>query len=538
MKKEIKPLLLFNSEDKEGVFSQWMQHQKSIASNGHTLITTFDIEYEFVSKALNGLFYNKHDCTILRSRFPKMVSDTGDIQNFSNINIYPYQKHKKTHAKALISISDYNEPHYFIALGSANITQGGFGGGNLEFIEAFSNFKIFKGLSPISKAIKEYLIETFLPVIADEVNGLPKRQIEKIAASLKKVKGKGDWPQIMGNQNNSLIAQMLNTNGQKISNDELHILSPYHGTTRNIFNDHFSKPRWIIGNKESILQVSNDKYDFHRLNDDRALHAKAYLIKRQVTYLLYYGSANCSENALCKTVDKNGGQLEILLSRKIAQSEYGRIIDQYMGEKAKFESYAEKTDFKEDEGDDSQLLCINIVTKKQARVITLITAKPNDKDTIEISADKTKWVRIKHALLNKKMNMKDKDMKAVAKIFDKENLKWIYQKISKDIFPVPINYEGELSYNIDVNSLEDEIICCLSKEPPKNKKKKKNKIVKAESINYSSLTYESALDKWFKQIRTIKELEPAKEIIEKLIEYCRDKKYKYEFLQWYFGNKK
>ena len=85
MEKIIKPFLLFDTKDKAGVFSQWMQYQKYNASAGHTLITTFNIDYEFVSKVLNGLFYNNHECTILRSGFQK-ITDTGDIEVLNDIN--------------------------------------------------------------------------------------------------------------------------------------------------------------------------------------------------------------------------------------------------------------------------------------------------------------------------------------------------------------------------------------------------------------------------------------------------------------------
>lgn len=548
IKNRREPLLLFDSvhpEEKEGEFSRWMRYQKNNACSGHTLITTFNINYEFVSKALNGLFFNKHECTILRSGFSG-IRDSTNIDVLNNINIYPYQKNKKTHAKAIISVSDDSEPQYFIAFGSANATYGGLGGNNLELIEAFSNFKRLKRLNPISKSIKEYLIETFLPVIADELEGLSKRKIKKIATSLKKVKAKGEWPKIIDNQKRAIASQMLKTKGRKNSSNDLHILSPYHGTTSNPFDGCFMKPKWIIGNGDEIIQKSETKYNFHRLKaDDRNLHAKAYLIK-QKTYKIYYGSANCSENALCKTVGKNGGQLEILLSREIKRSEYVGIIEQYLGEKAKL-LYAKGSDFKEDEIDDSQLFCINVVTREQARFITLITAKLNIKSAIEIAADRTNWVSVSPALLNKEISVDGKSMQKFAHLFEGENPKWVYQRIRKGIIPVPVNYEGALSYSMDVNSLEDEIIYCLSKQPRKSGKSKKQRIPPEDSIQYSSLTHESDLDIWFKKIKRINEirdknkrsnaLEDIEEYIKLLKEKYRTKeKYKYNFLEGYFSD--
>ena len=525
-------LLLFDTEFpklKTGLFSKWMEWQKNRRLSGHTLITTFNIDYEFVSKALNGLFYNRHECTILRSTFPQIPEQIA-LSPLKNINIYPFQINKKSHIKMLISINSKLE--YFIAFGSANITPGGIGGHNLEFIKVFSNLKNIWNRNCVSKIIskplKDYLTQILQACIKDEVESistLPGKNILKISKYLEKIKATGSWPKIIDNREEELLPQIFRGK-KKIK--EIYIISPYHGVRKNIFSKYFDKPAWLMDKNPEILKDAQNSFHYYSSKTSgRKLHAKAYLVKENNKNWIFFGSANCTVNALNKNANKNKGQLELLLYNTISLKEYESLLNKYKGDKVK-PALTYKNNIDVSGADDKQLLCVNInTTAKNKKIIFTMVGTKNKSDLIIIDPN-SKSFRVNKSIINRRVSL-DSLGKELRKLFENDKPSWVYQRINKKHMPVPVNYEGQISYNEDVSSLEDEIIYCFSDNTMKKRKKKKQK--KNGQHEKSSLTHESELDVWFKKIVRIIACNPSQESIELLkIHYKNDKQYKYDFL--------
>lgn len=554
MQELVPSVLLFDSvstTEKQGEFQRWMQYQKREKLSGHTVITTFNIDYYFVSQALSGLFFNKHECTILRSGFAR-VSEDGDDLTLSNINIYPYLKNKHTHVKILISVNEKCE--YFIAIGSANATYGGLGGNNLEFIEIFSNSRLFRKnrlIETINKPTKDYLT-AFLEHLKEEFDKaalLPKKNIDKIINRLKHKKIKcsqPEWPKIIDNRKENLFEQMFKG---KRNIDNFHIISPYHGVTDNILKGFVKKPKWILPYNCEILKGANNNYNFYSLtNTDKTLHAKAYLMELRDNHWLYYGSANCTNNALFNTVRDKNKQLEMLLYRKISAKTYHNLLSSYCGQPflpkitRHFDEYTEP--------ENHQLFCINILLDENKKIITFITADQRlpANTNIQISFDKTYIFTINSKKLNKQIAIDDIGKK-LCKFFEDNRPKFTFQKINRGYFPVPVNYEGNIAYSEDICGLEleDEIIGCFSRVKIKKKRGVGNQNDKDYEPVNDALTHESDLDRWFKKIKKIKEirdknersnaLEDIEEYIKSLKEkYRKKEKYKYKFLKSYFSD--
>lgn len=551
MQKHAHSVLLFDSvsvAERQGEFQRWMLHQKIENLSGHTIITTFDINYNFVSQALSGLFFNKHECTILRSGFARVPEDGNDL-TLSNINIYPYLKNRQTHVKILISVNERCE--YFIAIGSANATYGGLGGYNLEFIEIFSNSKLFKknkGIETVNLPTKDYLT-SLLEHLKAEFGGnvkLPVKNLNKIIDRLKKVKcSSSNWPKIIDNRKANLFEQMFKG---KRNIDNFYIMSPYHGVTDNVFKRFVKKTIWILPDNCRILKGAKKNYNFCSLaNTDKPLHAKAYLIKRKSNHWIYYGSANCTKNALFKTVKDKNRQLEMLLYRKISAKSY-QYFCSYCGEPFQPEITTHIEEYPEIEN--HQLFCINIFTGKNKNRIIFITANqklpPNA--SIKISFDKSHIFKLSSNKLNKQIAISAIG-KTLCKFFEEKRPKFIFQKTNRKYLPVPVNYEGTVTYSEDsfALDLEDEIICCFSGVKIKKKKGDRNQKSKEHELFDNTLTHESDLDIWFKKVKRIKEirdknrksdaLEDIQEYINLLIKnYRKTEKYKYKFLENFLGD--
>lgn len=531
MIKEFRRILLFDTIEKyrendlvrEGAYEKWMRHQKSMRVEGHTLITTYNINYQFVTKSMNGLFYPGHECTILRAVIPQTDAEE-ELEPVTNINIYPFRLNRRSHAKLLISINGNGE--YFIAIGSANITFGGLGGSNLEFLGVFSSLKDIRkqypGISYISKPMKKSL-SNYLDgnIIKKEVGNITtvKRNIQNISHWLQKSMATGLWPNIIDNTGQPLLDQIMAGKG-KI--DSVEIMSPYHGISINLFGKYCKRPPWIIGYDQKVTKNTSRNYEFYYVkSSDKSLHAKAFIITARGNHWLYYGSANCSRKALQRTTKQNAGQWELMLGSRLNNKDYKNFLKKYRNREPIKPDIAAKKEFMIEEPNPNLLLCINLDHFR--RKILLMTAK-RPTMTLSITLDKTTntYYKFERHYLNKWISFDALPPHKRGVLSNKSLSKWAYQKLDGKLITVPINHEGCMTYEQNAVTIEDELlsICSNAKVGANGGNKKR----RGTGDEYSSLSHESELDIWYKKIRTIRKADKDDKYIKEL--YLQNKKRK------------
>ena len=229
-----------------------------------------------------------------------------------------------------------------VGVGSSNLTSGGLGG-NLELM-LFVKGNIETREQPLIAGSANFLSRLVDPTTAAVI--MPERARDFVGTLVDNVSIDDEKDTLLHTLDEPLIDQMRRLVGGNVT--DLRVVSPWHSAGEGIdgldsqmaiqLSKHFSAPLTVYtggqGGKapklgpnvqvrirrDSTIDSTEQEYDGDSpevaLSARRIpveVHAKAYLFEaRRNVGFLFFGSANCTQPALCRTV-KHGGNVELLV---------------------------------------------------------------------------------------------------------------------------------------------------------------------------------------------------------------------------------
>ena len=298
------------------------------------LITTFNFDVNFFERCMLGKLYENGTRKISMFNDSKELNKAISKIRFSSIGkrymVNPIEMKGAFHPK-LILLLGMNKAKLFIA--SANVTANGYYINNEIFNYIEYNEKEPEGLAVINDAIKFF----------EKLNELSYQQDLSI---FEEIKNLVYYNKDIENKNCKLVHNLEESILKKISQEinnvkQIDIAVPYYDNELNAIkqiknmypeakiNLYLQNGKCKFNKEKSNSEYSIKIFDgFKEIGTNNFYHGKVFRFITEYESYILYGSANCTESALIKTI-KNNGNIECSLLEKGSINEFDYFFDNF-----------------------------------------------------------------------------------------------------------------------------------------------------------------------------------------------------------------